>query len=74
MGDVYITEYMIRVPACLDVRAKAYTDDKPVTIWHIALENHNIYHNYGIYANGLLVESCSIQYLTELSNMELIKG
>lgn len=72
MGDVYITEYMIRVPACLDERAEPYTDDTPVTIWHIALENHNIYHNYGIYANGLLVESCSIQYLTELSNMELV--
>ena len=30
--------------------------------------------NYGIYANGLLVETCSKRYLTELelSNMTLI--
>lgn len=77
MGDIYITEYQYRVPACLDYRAVPYTTDSdskgPVTIWHFALENHNIYHNYGVYANGLLVESCSIQYLTEMSNMELVE-
>jgi len=28
--------------------------------------------NYGIYANGLLVESCSKRYLIELSKMEII--
>ena len=28
---------------------------------------------YGIYANGLLVESCSQRYLKELSNMDLIE-
>jgi hypothetical protein len=73
MGDIYITEYQYRVPACVDERAEPYTDKDAVTIWHFALENHNVYYNYGVYANGLLVESCSIQYLTELSNMELIE-
>jgi hypothetical protein len=29
--------------------------------------------NYGIYANGLLVESCSKRYLAELSGMKLLK-
>ena len=73
MGDIYITEYQYRVPACIDERAEPYTDKDAVTIWHFALENNNVYYNYGVYANGLLVESCSIQYLTELSNMELIE-
>ena len=72
MGDVYITEHQYRVPACIDDRAEPYKDNEPVTIWHFALENHSIYRNYGVYANGLLVESCSIQYLTEMSNMELV--
>ena len=72
MGDVYITEHQYRVPACIDDRAEPYKDNDPVTIWHFALENHSIYRNYGVYANGLLVESCSIQYLTEMSNMELV--
>jgi hypothetical protein len=43
-----------------------------VTIWHIALENDDYYMNYGIYANGLLVESCSKRYLKELSKMEIV--
>ena len=29
--------------------------------------------NYGIYANGLLVETCSKRYLKELSNMNFIE-
>ena len=72
MGDVYITEYQYRVPACLDKRATIYEGKYPVTIWHLALENANYYRNYGVYANGLLVETCSIQYLMELSEMEII--
>ena len=72
MGDVYVTEKQIRCPACLDERATPYKDDSPVTIWHFALEHDNAYHNYGVYANGLLVESCSIEHLLKRSNMELI--
>lgn len=76
MGDVYITEYQYRVPACIDDRAEPYTgynDSKgPVTIWHFALENHSIYRNYGVYANGLLVESCSIEHLVNKSEMILM--
>jgi hypothetical protein len=72
MGDIYITEYQYRVPACIDERAVPYKGEEPATIRHFALENHNIFHNYGVMANGLLVESCSIQYLTELADMELV--
>ena len=72
MGDIYITEYKYRVPACLDKRGELYKHNTPVTIWHFALENDNYYRNYGVYANGLLVESCSIQYLMALSNMEYV--
>jgi hypothetical protein len=28
--------------------------------------------NYGIYANGLLVESCSIEYLIKYSNLKIL--
>jgi hypothetical protein len=71
-GDVYVTEDHYRVPIFLDKRAKPYTDHKPVTIWHFALENESIYHNYGVMANGILVESSSAEYMTEHSNMELL--
>jgi len=37
------------------------------------LENDNYYTNYGVYANGLLVETSSKRYLKELSEMTLIE-
>jgi hypothetical protein len=42
------------------------------TIWHLSLENDNYYYNYGIYANGLLVETASKRMIREFSGMELI--
>jgi hypothetical protein len=60
------------LPACVDERAVVYDNEAPFTIYHIALENDNYYNNYGIYANGLLVETCSKRYLTELSHMHIV--
>ena len=59
-GNIYLTDDKLRLPACVDEKAGTYT------IYHIALTN------YGIYANGLLVETCSKRYLKEISNMILI--
>jgi hypothetical protein len=74
MGDVYITEEFYRMPAFMDDRAEPYDrEDTPVTIWHFALENDNVAHNYGVYANGLLVESCAIESLMEKSGMNFIE-
>ena len=69
---ICVTDDKYRLPACLDERASTYKEEGTFTIYHIALENDNYFSNYGIYANGLLVESCSKRYLKELSNMELI--
>jgi hypothetical protein len=70
---IYVTDDKYRLPACVDQRASIYTVPGTYTIYHIALENNDYYMNYGIYANGLLVESCSKRYLKELSDMELIQ-
>jgi surface protein len=80
-GDLYVTRvnygHMMggkyRLPACADERAVVYEKEGTFTIYHIALENSNYYHNYGIYANGLLVETCSQRYLNELSHMDSIE-
>ena len=73
MGDVYITEEFYRIPAFMDDRAEPYDrSDKSATIWHFALENENVAHNYGVYANGLLVESCAIESLLIKSGMKLV--
>ena len=71
-GAAYRTDNKYRLPACCDDRALIYDVAGDFTIYHLALDNTDYYMNYGIYANGLLVETCSKRYLKELSNMELI--
>ena len=70
---LYITDNKLRLFCYLDPSSDPYDKEGTFTIYHIALENENYYGNYGIYANGLLVESCSIRYLKELSTMILIE-
>ena len=57
-GKIFITGDKYRLPACINNEPEI-VDDK-INIYHIALNNKNIYSNFGIYANGLLVETCSI--------------
>ena len=73
LGDIFITDDKYRLPACADERTSVYEIPGYYTVYHMALENDDYYENYGIFANGLLVESCSKRYLKELSNMDLIE-
>jgi hypothetical protein len=61
------------LPAFLDNRASVYEHAGTYNIYHFALENADYYMNYGVYANGLLVETCSQRYLKEIANMSLIE-
>jgi hypothetical protein len=72
LGKLYLTDRKARLPACVDKRTSVYEKTGTYTIYHIALEHDDYYMNYGVYANGLLVETSSKRYLKELSNMELI--
>lgn len=72
-GGIYLTDGKLRLPACVDPRASVYEIPGNYTIYHLALEHEDYFMNYGIYANGLLVETCSKRYLKELSNMDLIE-
>lgn len=72
-GDIYITDNHYRVPTCLDEKSSVYETVGTYTIYHFALENDDYYMNYGVYANGLLVETCSKRYLKEISEMDLIE-
>jgi hypothetical protein len=71
-GQIYVTENKYRLPIFLDERSDIYENSGTYKVYHIALENDNYYTNYGMYANGLLTESCSKRYLKELSGMKLI--
>jgi hypothetical protein len=70
---IYITDNKYRLPACADLRASVYKVPGTYTIYHLALENDDYFMNYGIYANGLLVETSSKRYLEKLSKMDLIE-
>ena len=65
LGELFITNNKYRLMACIDKRAKPYQKSGIYTIWHFALEHENSYKNYGVYANGLLVESSSKRMMAE---------
>jgi hypothetical protein len=70
-GKLYVTDKKYRLMACLDERAEPWSSEGAYTVWHFALEHDDDGLNYGVYANGLLVETCSIRFLKNKSNMEL---
>ena len=70
---LFRTENAFRLPACLDNRASVYDIKGKYKVYHLALENDNNYSNYGIYANGLLVETSSKRCLNEKFNMVMIE-
>lgn len=69
---VFVTENHYRLFACLDEKAKVYPKNGEYEIWHFALENEDEKGNYGVYANGLLVESSSKRMMHEYSGMQLV--
>jgi hypothetical protein len=68
LGDIYVTDKKYRLPACVDKRASPHKKEGFFTVYHFALENKDYYMNYGVFANGLLVETSSKRYLKEYSN------
>ena len=57
LGVVYVTDNKYRLLVCADEKAEPYKDNSLCNIYHIAIgEDKN--RNYGVFANGLLVETC----------------
>jgi hypothetical protein len=72
-GRLYQTDDKLRLFTCFEPKAIPYHVEGTFTIYHFALENDSYLGNYGVWANELLVESCSKRYLMELSGMEFIQ-
>lgn len=72
LRKLYLTGSKWRLMAFVDSRTEPVEKEGVYTIYHLALHHTISQCNYGIYANGLLVESCSKQYLLEHSNMKLL--
>lgn len=60
---VFVTDKKYRLPACVDERAELVQTSGTFTVWHFALEHADIKMNYGVYAQGLLVESSPIWHM-----------
>jgi hypothetical protein len=73
LGRIFVTDRKYRLMACVDERAEPWASEGEYEVWHFALEHTDIFMNYGVYANGgLLVESCSIRFMRDKSNMTLL--
>lgn len=71
-GKVYVTDGKYRLFACLDERAIPYTKESIFTVYHFALEDDDPLVNYGVYANGLLVESASLWSLQKRDYLDTV--
>jgi hypothetical protein len=72
-GATFVTDHLYRLPACADHRSDPFEQEGLFTIWHLALEHDDPYVNYGIFANGLVVETTSKRMMLERSGMDLIE-
>ena len=72
LSRIFVTEGKYRLMAMLDERAEPWASAGEYMIWHFALEHDDSTRNYGVYANGLLVETCSINTMRTKSNLSLL--
>jgi hypothetical protein len=63
LGHIFVTDNKYRLLACIDEKTIPYPNQGTFDIYHICLENEHDQGNYGIYANGLLVESCCKRHI-----------
>ena len=71
-NKVFATDKKYRLEAYLDERADPWPEKGECTVWHVSLEHENEVCNYGIYANGLLVESISNRAITTSKTLTLV--
>ena len=71
LGRIFVTDKKYRLIACVDERAEPWNSEGTYRIWHFALDDEDERINFGVYANGLLVETCCIKTLNMKSNMTL---
>jgi hypothetical protein len=62
---LYKTDDKYRLLTVINEKATSFQESGMFTIFHFALESEDDDINYGVYANGILVESCSKRLLRE---------
>jgi len=70
-GRIKVTEGFYRVPACFAPGASEVNDNSRFTeVYHFALETPNKNENFGVYANGMLVETL---FLSDFEKQRLVE-
>jgi hypothetical protein len=72
-GRLFTTGKKYRLMAFIDENTIPCEEEELFSIYHFALENDEVCYNYGIYANGLLVESCNTKELLNRKDMTLVE-
>lgn len=62
-GHLFVTDNKYRLPVYIDDKSITYRKEGTFEIYHICLNHENEEYNYGIFANGLLVESCCKKHI-----------
>jgi surface protein len=70
-GRLYTTENKYRLAVCIDAKSNVYAIPGTYEVYHVALENNNEYTNYGMYANGILVETMSKKNSDKYNNFNM---
>lgn len=60
VGYYNLADGMNKIPAFLDPRFSAIVQTQDLNVWYFSLEAEDGAQTYGIYANGILVESVSL--------------
>lgn len=71
-NKIFITGNKYRLETYLELKAQPYELEKECEIWHLCLENEIYTNNYGVWANGLLVETISERLFKEYSGLNLL--
>lgn len=69
--EIYMIDNKYRLLSCIDENADVFEEPGIYNIYHLSLESEDENQAYGIYANGLLLESCSAEFLKKESKMDL---
>ena len=60
-----------KLPAYVDESSSVYEEKGFHNVYHLVLENEDVKGKYGIYANGMLLESCSQFDMINYANMKM---
>ena len=71
-GRISVTDDQYRLTVVHDDVATPHSEEGVFSIWHFTLENDGYCGNYGIYANGMLVETASMRTLLHQSAITVV--